>query len=40
LSSPAGKLHVTFKSGKRRAARWICTTMETRLKETSRNELF
>jgi hypothetical protein len=32
-SSPAGKLHVMFKNGKRRAALWICKTMETQLKQ-------
>jgi hypothetical protein len=32
LAPPASELHVTFKSGKRRAAQWICTTVETQLK--------
>jgi hypothetical protein len=32
LAPLASELHVTFKSGKRLAARWICTTVETRLK--------
>jgi hypothetical protein len=31
LAPLASELHVTYKSGKRRAARWICTTVETRL---------
>jgi hypothetical protein len=31
LALLASELHVTFKSGKRRAALWICTTVETRL---------
>jgi hypothetical protein len=31
LAPLASELHVTFKSGKRQAARWICTSVETRL---------
>jgi hypothetical protein len=30
-SSPAGELHMTLKNGKQQAARWICTTVETRI---------
>jgi hypothetical protein len=31
LAPLASELHVTSKSGKRQAARWICSTVETRL---------
>jgi hypothetical protein len=33
FTSLAGELHVTIKNGKRRAALWICKTMETQLKQ-------
>jgi hypothetical protein len=38
LAPLASELHVTFKSGKRQAARWICTSVETRLKEMQRKQ--